>query len=253
MHLLAPAWYLGALRIVPCGSAEVGGREALLAHGVPRQGDEDGAWTLHDLGSGADAYELAIDAEHGVLLRVEALRADSPFALAEMSEIAFDERLDEERFAFAPPPGERLLPLDRNGAEHLRSLHELAERLPFPAYALPEDDGWTQMPQVHIADTRPAGLTGVVTATREAGEVELTMQRATRVTAGTPDTADWRDAIRGGRRLRVLAAEDGRHARVRLELDGTRLELRSGDLDASELADLAAGLVRIPAPAGSPA
>jgi hypothetical protein len=82
--------------------------------------------------------------------------------------------------------------------------------------------------------------------------IELHLQRATRVT-GAREHSEWRDEIRGGRRLRVLTEGGEDQPCVRLELDGTRMELSSDNLDAAALAELAAALVRIPAPAGSPA
>lgn len=60
---------------------------------------------LHGIGSGADEYELIVDAERGVLLRAEARLKGKPFRVLEVSSVAFDEVLADDIFRLEPPPG----------------------------------------------------------------------------------------------------------------------------------------------------
>jgi hypothetical protein len=56
-----------------------------------------------------------------------------------------------------------------------------------------------------------------------------------------------REVERDGRRMQVREpAESWQPAQLRMELDGTRIDMHSNDVGAAALADLAAGLVRAP-------
>ncbi|MDQ3964170.1 MAG: hypothetical protein M3277_09725 [Actinomycetota bacterium] len=68
-------------------------------------GDLSARSHLHGLGSGADAYELVVDSESGVLLRSEALLEGNPFRIVEVESIYFDETLGDETFHLNAPEG----------------------------------------------------------------------------------------------------------------------------------------------------
>ena len=65
------------------------------------------AWAAY-CGRVADDYELLVDAERGVLLRVVARMGGREFAGEEATSVTFDGPLAEDMFAFAPPPGARV-------------------------------------------------------------------------------------------------------------------------------------------------
>ncbi|MEA2307629.1 MAG: hypothetical protein QOH43_4909 [Solirubrobacteraceae bacterium] len=93
-HLLRPARALTDLRLVPDGNGTIAGRPARLAVATPlpaRPGPAGPrrAPSLDALGFGADRYLLALDAEHGVLLRLEAWHAGTCFARTEITRIAY--------------------------------------------------------------------------------------------------------------------------------------------------------------------
>lgn len=70
--MLDPTPLLGALQFRVVGRCQVAGRRAIMAEAVVRESDPrrpPRAFELHQLGSGADRYQLAVDAQRGVLLR----------------------------------------------------------------------------------------------------------------------------------------------------------------------------------------
>jgi hypothetical protein len=105
--LVDPAVLLGALRLEPRERTAVAGREAIAVHALPRRGDSPGApILLHRLGMGAEWFDLAVDAERGTLLYVEASIAAGPFHRFEVIEIAFRKDFPKGTFDFEPPSGE---------------------------------------------------------------------------------------------------------------------------------------------------
>jgi hypothetical protein len=112
--LLDPTRLLGALRFEVIGGGQQAGRKTITVTAEPRwpSGDQHDAYFarlqfgLHALGSGADRYVFAVDAERGVLLYVEALRDGQPFQRTEATEIAFDEALDDQLFVFRAAPAQ---------------------------------------------------------------------------------------------------------------------------------------------------
>jgi hypothetical protein len=112
--MLDPTPLLGALQFSVVGRSQVAGRPAIMAEAVARESDprrRPRAFELHQLGRGADRYQLAVDAQRGVLLRAVALREGEPFQEITTVEIAFDELLDEQLFRFKAPAGEEVQPV----------------------------------------------------------------------------------------------------------------------------------------------
>ena len=74
--MLNPLPLLSSLRFEPTGGSEVAGRPTISAHCIPRPQDtrHGRAFELHELGTGADAFELEVDRQRGVLLAVTAAR-----------------------------------------------------------------------------------------------------------------------------------------------------------------------------------
>ena len=115
-HLLRPLRALTDLRLAPAAPGTIAGRPARVAAATPlrgRAGDRapGPAPSLDALGFGADRYVLGLDAEHGVLLRLEAWHAGSCFARTDVTQIAFgaagapgDAGLDGPALRLVDPP-----------------------------------------------------------------------------------------------------------------------------------------------------
>jgi hypothetical protein len=89
---LLPAIWIESLELGACA-----GLPAWRVRALPR---EIGAPRFpHVLWLGADAYELQVDVERGVLLRVGASLDGKEFAAREMLEVAFDEPFADDLFA----------------------------------------------------------------------------------------------------------------------------------------------------------
>ncbi len=78
------------------------GREAVRLRGVPGE-RWDWGWDPDPLSWGADEYEVVVDAERGVLLRVVSRLRGKDFDALEVEEVYFDERFDGEVFASREP------------------------------------------------------------------------------------------------------------------------------------------------------
>lgn len=75
--MLDPTPLLGLLRFRVAGRSQVAGRATVTAHATPHPQDpHHGRFLLelHQLGAGADHYQLEVDQERGVLLTVTAIR-----------------------------------------------------------------------------------------------------------------------------------------------------------------------------------
>ena len=257
--LFEPARLMASLVLEHAGSGEVAGRPALLAVARPRpvHGDHELSWVLHEIGAGADEWELAVDAELGVLLRVEARRGGRTFRRVEVRELAVGEPLDEALFTFAPPEGAEVrgvrdeFPIDRD----LR-LDELARRAPFTVFA-PDRLGPAWELDASLLEGRGEPTTAYLHLHSEDGHWAVAIEEVAAADAddGTFDALDvpqeWVTVERGGRSIAVREPSE-RWARslARVELEGTRVTLSSDGLDAERLAELAARLV--PAPDAPP-
>ena len=73
------------------------GRPAVIVGGRPRPNTDVG---LRGLMLGADELRFAVDVEHGILLWLESRYEGVPFRRLAMTDVAFDEELDDDLFAF---------------------------------------------------------------------------------------------------------------------------------------------------------
>jgi outer membrane lipoprotein-sorting protein len=239
--------------ILPAIDLEIRGRTRKLDRSVyevvatPSEGDEEeqNAGLLHGIGSGAEQYTLLVDGERGVLLRTEARLHGRPFLILEMDEVAFDQALPAETFTLAPPSGQEFEAVPRSRSLLLEELPAavgftvlVPERAPddtdtdvmiepaLPRYGVPEHANITY--HTFNRDATPTSLT-----LRESG-----------APMPLPDKADWRE-VEG-----IVVAEDGHTdpptIRVRLEMQGTHVELSSRDLPMTQLLDMGRSLVPLP-------
>lgn len=238
--LVRPAVILPAVDLEIRGRTTRLGRSAyeVLALPTSRDDEEENPGLLHGIGSGAEEYQLLVDAERGVLLRTEARLRGRPFVVLEMDGVAFDEEFPADTFTLEPPTGEgfETFPVSRS-----LLLEELPAAVGFtvlvpertlddaqvdvmiepalPRYGVPEYASITY--QTFDQDRPPTFL-----ALRESAEP-----------IPISDEADWRD-VDGFR------VEEDRHTapatiKVRLERLGTHVELLSRDLSVEQLLDMA--------------
>jgi hypothetical protein len=95
---IAPARILPHVELTVVDTDTAAGRRALRVRAVPREGP-GGIVDLGFLGNYADEWELQVDAERGVLLATAALSGGERFQSVQALEIAFDEDIEDERFA----------------------------------------------------------------------------------------------------------------------------------------------------------
>lgn len=251
---LHPARLLAGLELEPLGRTTVRGREAVQVRARPRpraSWDDFGDFDIFGVPLGADEYELALDAERGVLLRATASLRGRVFATAEILEVAFDEEFPPETFLFVPPPGEVMRrPEEAFGqTEHDLTLEEAVERVDFPLWVPARmPPGWELDVVLYVPghDRPPMPEQIFIHYWHEReGQLNLNERRADEpVEPGRR----WEEVERDGQRLLVWEPE-GRlpvPVQVRLEREGTRIELSSAELERDRLLELAVSLVRAP-------
>jgi outer membrane lipoprotein-sorting protein len=249
--LVRPAVILPAVDLEIRGQTTTLGRLAYEVRAVPASSDDDeeSSGLVHGIGSGAETYELLVDAERGVLLRTEVRLHDRPFLVLQVNEVAFDEDLTAETFTLVPPTGEEFETVPESRSLLLDELPAavgftvlIPERAPddahidvmiepaVPRYGIPEHAEVTY--HTFPEDGQP---------------IFLAIRQSSEPVPVAPET-EWRD-VEGFR-----VAED-RHTspstiRVRLERLGTYVELSSRDLSVGQLLDVGRSLV--PLPHGTP-
>ena len=83
------------------GQVQWAGREAVRLVGVPPAVELE--WDPDPLSWGADEYEVVVDTERGVLLRIASRLRGEDFDTLEIEEIYFDERFPEDTFTSREP------------------------------------------------------------------------------------------------------------------------------------------------------
>ena len=255
--LLDPAPLIGLLDYGEIARARHAGRPSLHVHATPRDTGDHTEWPLMRIGAmGADGLLLDIDAERGVLLRVECRLGDRPFAISEIIDVAFDEVLPDDTFVFTPPPGERLRSVDEQfDIRHDLTIERAAAMASFPLWIAPrlprdweleisfaaEQERPPMAPHVYLHH-RPRDGTHTITMAQSPADHPGQHSEYEHANPGP-----WREITRGGRRMQVREPrESWQPAQVLLELEGTRIHIHSNDLDAEALVDVAASLVRAP-------
>jgi outer membrane lipoprotein-sorting protein len=239
--------------ILPAIDLEIRGRTTKLDRSVyevlatPSEEDEEAenSGLLHGIGSGAEDYSLLVDGERGVLLRTEARLHGRPFLILDIDDVAFDQELPAETFTLAPPSGQEFEAVPRS-----RSL--LLEELPaavgftvlVPERSLDDADVDVMIEPALLRHGVPehANIT-YHTFNRDETPTSMTL-RESGAPMPLPDKTEWRE-VEG-----IVVAEDPHTdpptIRVRLEMQGTHVELSSRDLPVRQLLDMGRSLVPLP-------
>jgi hypothetical protein len=196
----------------------------------------------HGLGSGADEYLLSVDAERGVLLRSEARIDGQPFRILAMESVAFDAPFAED--VFRPPTTEDV---ERVSAPRDVAFSDLPNEVPFAVFVPESPPFGPDYATIHPAEPR-RGVpeTAHISFASDFFGEENRHFWLTEAADPLPD----RDEIEWQHSGGLQFGEDrqiGSGARiVRLEKDGTHIELCSYYLEFGELLELARSLVRLP-------
>lgn len=243
---------LAALELELLAETEIAGRRAVRLRGIPRAGAEKRAF--FELDHGAEEYELLVDAERGVLLRREARIGGEPFSVNEVLEIAFDEDFPARTFEFEPAPGEDIRSLEEvfGGFETEHDLTGAALKASFPVWiASGLGSGWHLNVTYLPARERPPVPETLFLNYSAMGEKIEAFSLHERLATNPLEPDDDTAAVkRSGRTMHVWEPPEHRRARmptiVRLELEGTAIELHGQGLATERLLDIAAGLRRAP-------
>jgi hypothetical protein len=251
--MLNPIPLLGTLRFHPTGSSRVAGRPTITAQGTPRPQDprRGGAFELHELGSGAEHYELEVDRELGVLLAVTAIRDQQPFHRITTLAIEFGRPIPDEIFRFEPPAGEEIRGTrELHRVEHV-TLVEAQQQATFTVLmpdTVPAD--WQVKCRLVTASQRPPSpmQIGLIYTSVDGHEsVSLTQMAASESGPHQQpgNEQDWESVTRDGTPMRTRPARWGQ-AQVELEHQGTFVHLMSDNLTRDQLLTIAAGLRAAP-------
>ena len=254
--MLNPVPLLSSLRFQPTGSSEVAGRTALSAIGIPRPQDtrHRPAFELHELGTGADFYELEVDRQLGVLLAVTAIREKQPFHRITTLAAAFDQPIPDQTFRFELPAGEQIQ--SRWGEERVEhvTLVEAQQRAPFTVL-MPDTipANWQVQCRLIRPSERPPspmqiGLIYHSTDGHESISLSQFPAGGSNPYRELGDGEGWQTVTRGGIEMKARPARWGQ-AQVELERDGTFVHLMSDNLTRDQVLKIAAGLR--PAPSTS--
>ena len=249
--VLDPAPLLGALTFEALGRGERAGRSVVRARARMRlhAGDPSAVFHLRQLPPfGFEVLELEVDAERGVLLRLEAWRSGARFWALEANEVEFDLEIPPGIFHFTPPEGVELKTLDELYPDSRDlTIHEAAREAPFEIFApevLPE--GWRL--EVEYTDADPAEEFGPevelwYTSRDAATELVVTEGPAGR----EPDAEPWKTLAEEGAEVRYRSKADGEpQNELHLTLGGTSITLVSHQLVVQELMKLAQSLRPVP-------
>lgn len=251
--MLDPTPLLSALRFVVTGCSEIARRPTITARATPRPVDErfGSSHLLHQLGSGADHYELEVDAECGVLLASTAVRSGESFRKITAVAITLDQPIAADTFRFAPPVGEEIQPT--RGGPHMQNvtLVEAQQQTAFTVL-MPDrvPENWQVQCRLIEPSNRPPSppLVVVMYHSTDGHESISIHERAAdpaRPYEGRADEDGWEDLAHAGYAIKARPASWGQ-AQVLIERDGTSLYLMSDNLTRGQVVKIAVGMQPAP-------
>jgi hypothetical protein len=249
--MLDPTPLLSVVRLRVAGRSDVAGRPTITAHASPRPPDIHlgRSPSLHELGTGADDYELQVDEQRGVLLAATALRGGRPFHAISAQTIAFDQPIPETTFRFSVPEGEEIHTRTRGSRLRHVTLTEAQHQAPFTVLMPDRVPGTWQVectllqgsqrppspPQVSLSYRSDDGHESV-----SISQLAVT-DRASHHYQTMIHDDDWQ-TIRSEHTLIHVRPSGWGQAQAYLERDGTFAFLVSDNLTNDQLGTIASGL-----------
>lgn len=237
------------------GVSEAAGR--LRVRATPRDDLEERAhWHFHGI-RGADAVELELERDTGIVRRMRALSEGEELWDTELEELVLDEVFPPGTFVFVPPPGEEVLPPERPMRRGY-TLEEAAAEASFRVFFLPElpEGTWRLHVNYHASRRRPPQPGHVVLIySRPDARAGISLAQRPADAGGFGWTGHGPPAVetveRDGVTYTLSSADPdrGRQHTVVLERDGTSLQLQSVELGTEELLELAVSLEPVERPA----
>jgi hypothetical protein len=240
--MVCPARIAHVLEFEVLGAVRLLSRFAYQVRARPfTRGDFD----LHRLGSGADEYEIVIDAERGFLLRAEARLGGQAFRVLEMTEVAVDGDIPARVFTPEAPEGEVF-----EFFEPWRrlSLEELPSAVPFKVFVPRAAPGTPGLVRIKNAEPRrgiPLSVTIAYFVPKPGGEPgNLWVHESAdpEEPSPVPNSSEVWSQVES---FKVAADNSMGYLRckVLLEREGTYIKLESTAMQVHELIGLARSLV----------
>jgi outer membrane lipoprotein-sorting protein len=239
--LVSPSRVAGVAVLEAGRETTLVGRRGLVARATPRRLEHPDFES--GLAMGASHHDLVVDAERGVLLRLESSYRGERMVLVEVTDVAFDESFAPGTFVFTPPPGE---PVRDANDLHFRieavSLDEAVRRAPFQVLVPRRTPLGARLRVSWFAGTDrppiPPGVGLQYELPEGQGTIAISLNDETlyRESAGE----GWREETRRGRR--ILLRTIGGQAQARTERHGVPVMLVGDGVPVETLADMAASL-----------
>jgi hypothetical protein len=247
--MLDPTPLLSSVRFVANGRSETAGRPTITAQAIPRPVDErfGPSFELGQLGTGADHYELEIDAQRGILLASTAVRDGEPFRKITALAITLDQPIAAQTFRFEPPVGEEIQPSRQGPRMQNVTLVEAQQQTAFTVL-MPDrvPENWQVQCRLIEPSNRPPSPPLVVVMYHSTdGHESISIHERAADPAhpyeGRADEDGWEDLADAGYAIKARPASWGQ-AQVLVERDGTSLYLMSDNLSRDQVVKIAVGM-----------
>jgi hypothetical protein len=249
--LADPGRAVGILDLEPSGHGQRAGRDVILVRARPLDAHR-GSGLLEPFGEGADEYCFEVDADLGLILRLEARRDGLPFSIFEALSIEVDEPIPEERFTLEPPPGQRIRTMEEAFGRTAFDipLHRAARDASFRVFIparVPRE--WELTVTSMSAGETPDLPARVVLSYRSRDATASLMVMETSSDARSqsavgPGVPAFEDITRDGLHLRASErTTEWPQSEVALVRDGTAISMFSSDLEVEALIAFALSLV----------
>ena len=243
--MLEPAPILPLFDFEVVGEELQASRPAVRVRGRQRSLGDGAGFLPSPLPHGCDDYEFVIDLETGTLLRAIGL-IDGEAALdLQIVEVVFDEPIAPEMFVFTPPDDETIEDVAEHRTPLSLRIDEVAERASFAVFiATGLEEAW-RMHARHVAPRRRQPFEHVhLGYHRGDGAHSFAIDQYSDAAGERFAAAEEYEALdHDGTTMHVIRPTEQRPlAIVRLQRDGTNIEITSDNLAVETLLDIATSL-----------